>query len=61
MRERTKPQQEPKHARNLLRQAKAPENNLPDVRPESREIVSFYSPESWLDKIHLGFPRANCW
>jgi hypothetical protein len=60
-RERTKPQGEPMHARSLVRQARAPENHRSDVMPESRDITSFYSPESWLDRIHLGFPRANYW
>jgi hypothetical protein len=58
-RERTKPPQG--EAMSLFRQASAPENHLSEGRPESREITSFYSPESWLDRIHLGFPRANYW
>ena len=42
-----------------LSQASLPKS-LFGARAKSGEIVSLYF-ESWVDKIHLGFPRANWW
>jgi len=42
-----------------LSQASLPKG-LFGARVESGEIVSLHL-ESWVDKIHLGFPRANWW
>jgi hypothetical protein len=42
-----------------LSQASLPKS-LFGARAESGEVVSLHF-ESWIDKIHLGFPRANWW
>jgi hypothetical protein len=42
-----------------LSQASLPKS-LFGARAGSGEIVSLHF-ESWVDKIHLGFPRANWW
>ena len=41
-------------------------SDIPKGRPvsaktESGETVSISIPESWLDRIQVGFPRANWW
>ena len=41
-------------------------SDTPKCRPvsaktESGDTVSIFIPEGWLDRIQVGFPRANWW
>jgi hypothetical protein len=39
----------------------APKGRLVSAKAESGETVSIFIPEGWLDRIQVGFPRANWW
>ena len=38
-----------------------PKSRLVSAKTESGESVSISIPEGWLDRIQVGFPRANWW
>ena len=38
-----------------------PKSRLVSAKTESGETVSISIPEGWLDRIQVGFPRANWW
>ena len=44
-----------------LCQSDAPKGRLVSAGTESGEAVSISIAESWLDRIQVGFPRANWW
>jgi hypothetical protein len=38
-----------------------PKSRLVSARAGSADTVSISIPEGWLDRIQVGFPRANWW
>jgi hypothetical protein len=38
-----------------------PKSRLVSAKTESWKSVSISIPEGWLDRIQVGFPRANWW
>jgi hypothetical protein len=44
-----------------LCQSDTPKGGAVSTRIESGETVSIFLPECWLDRIQVGFPRANWW
>jgi hypothetical protein len=43
------------------RRSDTPKSRLVSAKTESKESVSIFIPEGWLDRIQVGFPRANWW
>ncbi len=41
--------------------SETPKGRLVSAKAESGQAISINIPEGWLDRIQVGFPRANWW